>query len=558
MPDRFFAQKGIAHIAVIFIVILATAAAAWFFTSKRGLKLPQLSESSKEEKITSLKPKPFKDVSANNKNYTAIKYLAREGLLEADNNGNFNPESILTKSEWAVMLTKLSGVTPDKETYKDCFTDISTHQHEAEICYAKEQGWLNEVSEKQSFQRFRFIKPVNAQQTKENFNPDAPVKDAEAAGSLSRLMEWEPGRTLTDEKAQTFAKEKNILNAKASNLTKGEAAETMYRSVATVSFGQEKYTPAIDEAVSRQKIGSLMDSLTINREAQAREEWVRVRDSAIKNFAEGSEIGYKTATEIVDSSKTREEALKKVREYRYNQWLTGRTSGGRTLEQADIFKAAQQFISARGGQQLTLDDISLSKRSDPAADRQKTSDPTFSEGQSISMIIPLDKDFRMLTSEQRKNGGSVRYMLDISAGDLFYWDDQNSGHVFVELINIETGVIERARVSEIDNFKSIDEMLNSAISQIEADIGRRITPVDAQTDPDCRKIFDSAMSQCTKDYNACSDACSEKTKKPDGTTYFNSGEIYTKCMKASGCHEKSSACGDKALEDYRACVRSVK
>ncbi|MBI4028861.1 MAG: S-layer homology domain-containing protein, partial [Candidatus Blackburnbacteria bacterium] len=140
MPDRIFAQKGIAHIAVIFIVILTTAAVAWFFTSKRGLKLPQLSESSTEEKMTSLKPKPFKDVSANNKNYTAIKYLAREGLLEAGSNGNFNPESFLARSEWAVMLTKLSGVTPDKETYKDCFTDISTHQHEAEICYAKEQG----------------------------------------------------------------------------------------------------------------------------------------------------------------------------------------------------------------------------------------------------------------------------------------------------------------------------------------------------------------------------------------------------------------------------------
>ncbi|MBI2597557.1 hypothetical protein HYW41_05380, partial [Candidatus Daviesbacteria bacterium] len=76
---------------------------------------------------------------------------------------------------------------------------------------------------------------------------------------------------------------------------------------------------------------------------------------------------------------------------------------------------------------------------------------------------------------------------------------------------------------------------------------------NAQPEPECRKIFDSAMSQCTKDYNACSDACSKKTKKPDGTTYFNSGEIYTKCMKASDCSGKSSACSEQALANFRAC-----
>ena len=75
----------------------------------------------------------------------------------------------------------------------------------------------------------------------------------------------------------------------------------------------------------------------------------------------------------------------------------------------------------------------------------------------------------------------------------------------------------------------------------------------AQTGQDCRKIFDSAMSQCTKDYNACSDACSEKTKKPDGTAYFNSGEIYNKCMKASECHEKSSECNQQSLDNFRTC-----
>ncbi|MBI4035919.1 S-layer homology domain-containing protein [Candidatus Daviesbacteria bacterium] len=571
-------EAGIVHIIpLIVVVVLIVAAAIWLLSSRGGLKADTTTT---EGNIASFKPKPFKDVSADHKNYTAISYLAREKILEGDKDGNFDPEQTMTRGEWAVTLTKLSGVTPDKGTYKDCFADISGYQHETEVCYAKEQGWFKEGSEKQSNLPFRFIKQVNAQQVKTNFNPDAQVKGAESAGSLSRLMDWEPGKILTDEEAQTLAKDKNILNTNVSNLTKGEAAEIAYRSLATVPFGQEKYTSKFDEAISRQKISNLMDSQRIRKETQEREEWVRVRDSAIKNFAEGSGIGYKAATEIVDSSKTRDEALRKVRQYRYDQWLTGRTSGGRTLEQADIFKAAQQFVSARGGQQqLTSNDVSLRKRSDAEGDKQETSDSTFSEGQSIGMIIPLDKDYQMLTLDQRKKGKSVRYMLDISAGDLFYWDNQNSGHVFAELINIETGVIERGRVSEIGNFKSIDEMLNSAISQIEKDIGREIvspakpelkldkeTGVDTepkdkpqqQTGTDCSyKNYEWESYRCFEVFNSCQKVCSDNAKG----SYLDEvspADKYDACMKASDCHGKTQVCRDQAWANYQACKNAGK
>lgn len=66
-------------------------------------------------------------------------------------------------------------------------------------------------------------------------------------------------------------------------------------------------------------------------------------------------------------------------------------------------------------------------------------------------------------------------------------------------------------------------------------------------------IFDKEMKDCTTEYNACSDACMKEGEKPDGTAYFNAGEIYPKCMKASQCHEKSSSCSEQALTNYRAC-----
>lgn len=79
---------------------------------------------------------------------------------------------------------------------------------------------------------------------------------------------------------------------------------------------------------------------------------------------------------------------------------------------------------------------------------------------------------------------------------------------------------------------------------------------NAQAQSDCRKIFNKESYQCLKDSSACQDACQKETEKPDGTVYFNSGEIYQKCIKASDCSGKSSACSEQALASFRACGES--
>ncbi|HLD24566.1 MAG TPA: hypothetical protein VJB96_01480 [Patescibacteria group bacterium] len=80
--------------------------------------------------------------------------------------------------------------------------------------------------------------------------------------------------------------------------------------------------------------------------------------------------------------------------------------------------------------------------------------------------------------------------------------------------------------------------------------------VSAETDLDCRKIFDKESYTCLTDSSACSDTCMKETEKPDGSAYFNSGEIYQKCMKASDCEGKSRACSEQALANFRACGKS--
>lgn len=80
----------------------------------------------------------------------------------------------------------------------------------------------------------------------------------------------------------------------------------------------------------------------------------------------------------------------------------------------------------------------------------------------------------------------------------------------------------------------------------------------ARAEMDCRKIFDQEMYRCLTGANACRKNCQEQTKKPDGSLYFNSGEIYSQCIKASDCDGKSTACNEQALTNFRACGQPAK
>ncbi len=76
---------------------------------------------------------------------------------------------------------------------------------------------------------------------------------------------------------------------------------------------------------------------------------------------------------------------------------------------------------------------------------------------------------------------------------------------------------------------------------------------NAQTEQDCRKIFDKESYKCLGVSGDCQRKCGEETKRPDGGAYFNSGEVYSKCTKANDCDGKGRACNEQALANFRAC-----
>ncbi len=49
----------------------------------------------------------------------------------------------MNRAELLKILVEGTGVTPDENTYKNCFSDVSTDWYAKYVCYAKEEGWVS-------------------------------------------------------------------------------------------------------------------------------------------------------------------------------------------------------------------------------------------------------------------------------------------------------------------------------------------------------------------------------------------------------------------------------
>ena len=112
------AQKGTVHFIVVLVVLVIVGGIVWFLAPKKDSKI------SPQDFAASFQAKPFQDVSPDDKNYAAIKYLSREGILDGNKDGKFNPQDTMSRAGWMQVLVKLTGITPDENVYKNCFPDF--------------------------------------------------------------------------------------------------------------------------------------------------------------------------------------------------------------------------------------------------------------------------------------------------------------------------------------------------------------------------------------------------------------------------------------------------
>ncbi|MGL5830883.1 MAG: S-layer homology domain-containing protein [Candidatus Altimarinota bacterium] len=84
----------------------------------------------------------FTDVSANNKNTRAIGWLKTNGVIAGYEDGSFKPENSINRAELMKILVEGMGMTPDADTYKNCFSDVKEDWYAKYVCYAQSQGWV--------------------------------------------------------------------------------------------------------------------------------------------------------------------------------------------------------------------------------------------------------------------------------------------------------------------------------------------------------------------------------------------------------------------------------
>lgn len=420
----FSERRSIVRISFFLIVVIAIAVGVWFFRSRQDST--GLPDGLVEQKIANIVPKPFQDISTDHKNYKAIKYLAREGVLEGDMNGKLSPQQPMTRAEWAVLLVKLAGIDPDQSKYNNCYADVGVGETEAAICYAKEQGWLEELESLPK--SFRLLKEVFAQvesdsAQKESFNPNTLVKETEAVDSLSKLLDGNVSK---------------IYDAAPSDLTKENAANIIHRSLATISLGNEEFTPESANQLERYYVEELIDSL-------------ETTGDSFSDFVKGQ------------------------RGKNYQDLLAQDQASGIETPTFNTLDPLQNFVTSKAGQQpVSMEDILMYRRTPPGYDSQLTSDPTIRARDSAEMNILLDNNFRIMTKNQwSQNNPSYVLKMDFHH---FYNNGQAVGSVLGDLVNFQTGIIEQSFTSPRGDFNRLNSLFNTAVNGIESLIGREIIP----------------------------------------------------------------------------------
>jgi len=442
---------------------------------------------------------PFPDISKNHDNYTAISYLSRENILKAKENGKFNPDDTISQAEWAVTLVKLAGVDPDPDIYANCFTDVKDEIFASSVCYAKVQGWIKTNTSEISTQFFPliFARPAAAQTetSPEQFGPRQTINNARAIGSLSRMMSWMPEDTPagggTDEQALRFAETSNIYiaNEASGDLTRGEGAELIFRSLATVSLGQEQYSPTNNRAVQIRQLGQLIDTVASEEVTQAttnQQEFTRLKNAYIERFA--FSIGKKAAEAVVENSSTEKEALKQVRQVRFQQTVASEQAAGTEAQPFNALLPLQNVFASKGRSIAPNDTLMFKSTAATDFSREQTNDLTITPRDGAQMYLFLDDNYRVISQSDWKNQ-PVRYYIDITL-NTFYgegWTDKSSGIGIVNmtLVDAETRVAQWSGTSAPANQDILDspltvsgltKMYNTALRDIEQSIGQEILP----------------------------------------------------------------------------------
>lgn len=86
----------------------------------------------------------FPDIPNGAAYFTAVRELAAMGIIAGDENGNFNPDSTITRGETAAIICRMLGVENEAKNMTSCsFTDTKNHWSAGYVAKAAELGIIN-------------------------------------------------------------------------------------------------------------------------------------------------------------------------------------------------------------------------------------------------------------------------------------------------------------------------------------------------------------------------------------------------------------------------------
>ncbi len=185
----------------------------------------------------------YGDVPVDSAQRQAIDYLSSQGIFKGQGEGTrFDPDGLLNRAEWAVLLTREQGVDLSDSGLGFCFPDVDDQWFATAVCYAKDLLW---------------VKGFAAGAEAGLYIPTNNLTFADILVTLSRVQDWptDIGETWYDG-AYNYALESKILPEAVlpwQQVTRAEAAEILFRSIAIRKYNVSKYDAVIAELLTTQR-----------------------------------------------------------------------------------------------------------------------------------------------------------------------------------------------------------------------------------------------------------------------------------------------------------------
>lgn len=87
-------------------------------------------------------PGTFADIPTLHPNSEAAEMLYKSGIVSGNPDGTFLPDNSINRAEITKLVVKMMVGDPAKNTYKNCFPDVSEEWFAPYVCYAKKMGWI--------------------------------------------------------------------------------------------------------------------------------------------------------------------------------------------------------------------------------------------------------------------------------------------------------------------------------------------------------------------------------------------------------------------------------